>query len=137
MRVNADWKPEIAWQIAADLIPRSACVIAAHDIPLLLHTQLVRVRWVHGDAVNAMTDLCVRFRNVLRVHPAIDWWPCFPATVRANRSRRGDRDEYPVRIFRVEKNSVQTHAARAGLPLRPGIAAAQACQFTPRFAAVL
>src|SRR6266702_4688044 len=128
MRVNVDWKPEIAWQIAADLIPRSACVITTHDVPVLLHKQLVRVRWVHGDAVNAMTDLCVRIRNVLRVQPAIDWLPCFSAIVRPKRSRRRDRDEYSLRNFRVEQNRVQKHAARAWLPLRTGIAAAQSCQ---------
>src|SRR5437773_1422175 len=83
MRMHVDRKSEIARQIAADLMPRSARVIAAHHVPVLLHEQRVRTRRMHRDPMHAVTDLGVRVRNILRVQPAIDRLPRFsPSSVR-------------------------------------------------------
>ena len=60
MRVDFDREAEIGRQIAADLVPGFAGVVAAHDVPVLLHEQHVRARRVHGDAVDAVADLRVR-----------------------------------------------------------------------------
>ena len=91
---------------------------------------------MHRDAMDAMADLRVWIWNVLRVQPAIDRFPSLSAIVRPKRSGRRDRDVNSLRVFRIEKDRVQTHAARARLPFRTGIAAAQTGQFMPRFAAV-
>ena len=66
VRVNVDREPEVGRQVAADLVPRLAGVVAAHDVPVLLHEQHVRTRRVHGDAVNAVADLGSRVGDVLR-----------------------------------------------------------------------
>src|SRR5262245_47441914 len=136
VRVDVDWKTEIARQIIADFMPRIARIIAAHHVPVFLHKQGVRARWVHGDPMHAMTDLRVWIRNVLRVQSAIDWFPCFPAIVRAKRSGRRDRDKDSLRTFRIVVHAVQAHAAGAWLPFRTGVAPAQSGQFMPRLAAV-
>src|SRR6478672_13687795 len=136
MRMNVDRKSEIAWQIAADLIPRTARVIAAHYIPMLLHEQRVWARRMHRDPMHTVTDLRVGIRDVLRVQPAIDWHPCLSAIVGAKRAGSRDCDGNSLGIIRIEKNGVQTHSACAGLPLRTGIVAPESCQFMPRFSAV-
>src|SRR5215470_6572039 len=68
---------------------------------------------------------------------AINWLPGFAAVVCAKRAGSGYRDGNSIRIAGIEKNCVQTHAARARLPLRTRIAAAQSREFVPRFSAVL
>src|SRR4029077_14789837 len=100
------------------------------------HEQRVGTRRMHGDAMHTMTDLCVWVWNVLRVQPAIDRLPRFSAVVGAKRAASRDCDGNSLRIVRIEKNGVQTHSARAGLPFRTGVAASQSCQFMPRFSAV-
>src|SRR5438132_5253598 len=67
---------------------------------------------------------------------AIDRLPGFAGIVGAERTRGRNRDEHSLSIFRIEKNRVQTQSARARLPFRSGIAAAQSCQFMPRFATI-
>ena len=55
----------------------------------------------------------------------INWFPGFAAVVCAKRAGSGYRDGNSIRISWIEKNGVQTHAARARLPFRTGIAAPQ------------
>ena len=62
--------------------------------------------------------------------PAIDRLPGFAAIVGAERAGRRDGDENAVRIFRIEQDRVQAHAAGAGLP-EMTFGAAQAGQFLP------
>ena len=43
-------------------LPLTSCqelagVVAAHDVPVLLHEEDVRARGMHGQAVNAVADL--------------------------------------------------------------------------------
>src|SRR4051794_5389461 len=103
---------------------------------MLLHEQRVWSRWMHRDPMHTVTHFRVRIRNVLRVQPAIDWFPCRSAVVSAKRAGSGDRDGDPLGIVRVEENGVQTHSASAWLPFRTGIVASQSRQFMPRFSAV-
>ena len=65
MRVNVDRKTEITRQVVADFLPRIAGIVGAHHVPVLLHEERVRTRWVHRDAMNAMTNLRIRIGNVL------------------------------------------------------------------------
>src|SRR6476469_4975914 len=109
MRMNVDRKSEIARQIATDLMPRTARVVAAHYVPMLLHEQRVRARRMHRDPMHAVTDLRVRVRDVLRVQSAIDRLPCFASIVGAERAGSRDCDGNPLGIARIEKNGVQTH----------------------------
>ena len=66
VRVHVDHEAEVGGQVAADLLPGIAGVVAAHHVPVLLHEEHVRARRVHGDVVNAVADLGRRIGNVLR-----------------------------------------------------------------------
>src|SRR5207244_12841744 len=118
--------------IAADLAPRITRVIAAHDVPVFLHKQRVRALRVHRDVMDAMADLCFRIGNVLRMQALIDWLPALAAIVSSEGACRRDGNEDSRRIFRIEKNGVQTHSARARLPFRAGAVAAQSGELLPR-----
>src|ERR1051325_7268898 len=104
---------------------------------MLLHKQRVRPRWMKRNAMHAMSNFRCWIRKKLRMQTAINWFPGFTAVVCAKRAGSGYRDGNSVRIFRIKKNRVQTHAARAWLPFRTGIAAAQSGQFMPGFPAIL
>ena len=65
VRVDVDDEAEIGRQIAADLVPVIAGVVAAHHVPVLLHEERVGPRRVHRDAVDAVADFGVRIGNVL------------------------------------------------------------------------
>ena len=88
VRVDRDGKSEIAGQIAANLIPRTASVIAAHYVPVFLHEQSIGARRMTGDAVHAVAHVRIRIGNVLRVQPAIDRFPGFSSVVGPKRAGR-------------------------------------------------
>ena len=67
VRVNIDHKSEIRRQIPADFLPVIAGIIAAHHIPMLLHEQHTRALGMHGNVMDAVADLGVRIRNILRI----------------------------------------------------------------------
>src|SRR4029077_2974807 len=91
---------------------------------------------MHRDTVDAMSDLCRRIGNVLRVQTPIDRFPGLAAVIGAKRACRRDRDEHSLWILRIEQNRVQTHSARARLPTRSGVVLTQTGKLVPRFAAV-
>src|SRR6476469_624495 len=70
--VHVDGESEVARQVAAHLSPRLARVVAAHDVPVLLHEQYPGARAVHRDAVDAVADLGGRVRDALGVEAAVD-----------------------------------------------------------------
>src|SRR5207244_1719163 len=57
VRVDGDREAEVGRQVPADLVPRLAAVVAAHDVPVLLHEQRVRPGRVHREAVDAVAHL--------------------------------------------------------------------------------
>src|SRR4051812_36717901 len=117
-------------------MPRTARVIAAHNVPVLLHEQCVRTRRMQRDPMHAVTDFRIRIRDILRAQSAVDWVPCVSAIVSAKRAGGGDRDGNSLGVGRIEKNGMQTHPARARLPFWSRIVATQAGEFLPRFSAV-
>src|SRR5438128_3905188 len=136
VRVHVDREAEVGRQIAADLPPRLAGVVAAHHVPVLLHEQHARTRAVHRDAVNTVADLCSGVRDVLRMQAAVDRLPSFPGVVAAERARSRDRDENPPGMARIQNNRVQAHPAGPRLPFGPGSVAAQSGEFLPVLPAV-
>ena len=66
VRMDVDHEPEVGRQVAADLAPRIAGVVAAHHVPVLLHEEHVGPRPVHGDAMDAVADLGLRIGDVVR-----------------------------------------------------------------------
>ena len=116
MRVDVDREPEVARQVAADLSPRLAGVVAAHDVPVLLHEQHVRTRPVHRDAVNAVADLGRRVGDLLGPEAAVDRPPRLAGVVGPEHARRRDGDEDPPGMARIEQDRVQAHPAGARLP---------------------
>ena len=137
VRVHVDRKAEIARQIAADFAPRVTRVVAAHHVPVFLHEEHVGARGVHGDAMHAMADLRVLIGNLSRSQAAVDRAPGGAGIVTTKRACRGDRGEDAPRIFWVEQNRVQAHAARARLPGGARRVRAQAGEFTPVLSAVI
>src|SRR5439155_7889454 len=136
VRVHVNWKPEVAGQVSADLAPRLAGVIAAHDVPVLLHEEYTGTRPVHRDAVNAVANLGIRVGDVLGLQAAVDRLPRLAGVVAAERARSRDGDKDPLGIARVQKNGVQAHPARTWLPAGPCAVAAQSREFLPRLPAV-
>src|SRR6202035_2964490 len=104
---------------------------------MFLHEQRVRVRRMERDPVHAMANFRCWIRKKLRMQAAVNWFPGFSAVIGAKRAGGGYRNGNSIRITRIEKNCVQTHAACAWLPFRTGLAAAQSREFMPRFPAVL
>ena len=130
-------KAEVGGQVAADLVPGVAGVVAAHHIPMLLHEQHVRPRRVHGDAVHAVADLGLRVRDDSRsAGPWLIGCHVWPPSSRAEGAGRGDGDEDALGIAGVEEDGVQAHAAGARLPAGPGAVAAQPGQLLPGLPAV-
>ena len=135
MRVNVDHEAEIGRQIAAHFVPGIAGVVAAHHVPVLLHEQHVRaatgciaMRWTQWPTSAFGSGMYSDSQ------PVVDRLPGLARIVGAERARRRDRDEDPLRIAGIQQNRVQAHAAGARLPARSGAVAAQARQFLPRLA---
>ncbi len=117
MRVDVDRKTEVGGQVAADLDPVVAGIIASHDVPVLLHEQDVGTRAMLRDVMHAVADLGVPIRDVVRTESAIGRLPCLTAVVGPEGAGGGDGDEHPLRIGRVQDDRVETHAASPGCPL--------------------
>ena len=86
-------KPKSDGKVPGDLPPRLASVVAAHNVPVLLHKQHVRPRRMHRDSVHAVADLGVLVGDALRVQAAVDRPPGLaassePGTLPPLRSRR-------------------------------------------------
>src|SRR5437867_11625207 len=92
---------------------------------------------MHGDAMDAVADLCSRIGNIFRMQPMIDRFPRFSAVIGPERACGRDCHVYSLWALRIEENGMQTHAARARLPFRAGIVFSEAGHFFPRLAAVL
>src|ERR1700747_3124448 len=103
---------------------------------MFLHVQQLRPRLGLSDVMNAMSNFRFRIGNVLRLQPFVDWFPGFPGAVAGYPPRGGDCNEDAPRRFWIEQNAVQTHAARARLPLRSGAVAAQSGKLLPCLAAI-
>src|SRR5947209_7908129 len=136
VRVHLNDKPEVSGQVAADLLPGVAGVVTAHDVPVLLHEQDTRARFVHGNVMNAVTDLRVRVGDVLGAQAAVDRLPCLAAVIGAEGACGGDGNVDPARVLGIQDNGVQAHAPGAGLPFRTGAVAAQPGKFVPVFATI-
>src|SRR6185369_8848730 len=101
MRVYVDDKAEVRGQVAADFVPVVAGIVAAHDVPVLLHEEYAGARRVHGDAVNAMAHLGRGVGHDFGPQPAGDGPPGLAAVVGAKGAGGGDGDEDALRVDRV------------------------------------
>src|SRR5690606_12209508 len=131
-----DDKSKVGGKVAADLAPGFTGIIAAHDVPMLLHEQDVGVGSVEGDAVNAVPHVSVWIGNVFRLQSAVDRLPGLSAIVGAEGARRRDCDEYALGIGGVQKDGMQTHTACPRLPLRSRYVTTKAGKLLPRLSAV-
>src|SRR5262249_43739438 len=116
MGMDVDYKSEVGRQVSADLPPRVAGIVRAHDIPVLLHEQDTRARPVHCDSVNAVAYVGVRVGDVLGPQSTIDRPPNLPGIVGAEHACGRDGDEHTVVIARIEKDGVEAHTASARRP---------------------
>src|SRR5581483_7028435 len=136
MGVNLDGEAEVRWEIATDLLPALARVVASHDVPVLLHEQHLGSGAVQRDAVHAVADFRGGIRHELRSEAAIHRPPGLAAIVSPEHAGSGDGDEHALGVARIRQDGVQAHAARAWLPRRPGAVAAQPGQLLPVLAAI-
>src|SRR4029453_9513860 len=56
MPLHAEGKTKITRQIVAGFAPRIARIVGSHHVPMFLHVQRARTRWMHRDAMHAVTD---------------------------------------------------------------------------------
>ncbi len=119
MGVNVDHEPEVCGQVAADLMPRVASVVAAHHVPVLLHEQHTRARGVHRDAVNAVADVGIRVGDILGLQSTVDRPPRLAGVVAPEHARSRAGYEDPACVVRIQKDRVQAHPTGARLPARP------------------
>src|SRR5882762_9429392 len=137
VRVNVDHEAEVGGQIAADFLPKVAGVVAAHDVPVLLHEEDVRARRVHGNVVNAVADLGSGVGDVLRAQSLVDGPPGLAAVVGTEGARGRDGDVDAAGVLRIENYGVEAQPTGAGLPAWPGAMAAQSGKLVPGLATVL
>src|SRR4030066_301974 len=98
-------------------MPRLAGIVAAHDVPVLLHEQHTWTRPVHRNAMNAVSDLGVRVRKlVLGLEAMVHRPPRLAGVVGAERARGRDGDEDPLGITWIQNDGVQAHPSGARLP---------------------
>src|SRR5437879_2480551 len=136
VRVYVDREPEVAREVPADHLPRRAGIVAAHDVPVLLHEQHAGARAVHRDAVNAVADLGGRVGELLGLEATVDRSPRLPGVVGPEGARRGDGYEHPFALFRIEKDRVQAHPTRTRLPGGRRFVIAQSRKLLPSLGAV-
>ena len=103
---------------------------------MLLHEQRARLFWIHGNVMNAVADLSIGIGNVLRTQTAINRLPALTAIVGAECTSGGNCDPNSFRIFRIENDGVEAHAACARLPLGPGAVSAQSRELVPALSAI-
>jgi hypothetical protein len=103
---------------------------------VLLHEQHVGTRRVHADPVDAVSDLPILVRQLLRAETTVDRAPRLAAVVRAERSRRGDRHDHPLRLARVDQDRVQAQPTRSWLPLLARLMTAEPGELLPALSPV-
>src|SRR5262245_37037968 len=96
--MDIDRKAKISWQIAADLTPRFAAIVAAHDVPVFLHEQNARPGGVQRNSVHAVANLGGWVGDILRVESAIDRFPGLPTVVGSKTACGRDGDENPIGV---------------------------------------
>jgi hypothetical protein len=130
-------EPEVGRQVATDLMPRIASVVAPHHVPVLLHEQDVGSRRMQGQAMHAMADLGRRIGNhPLGPQTPVLRRPGLPRVVSAEHPGGRDGDEHPVQIARVREHRVQTHPPSPRLPLGTRLVATQAGELLPALPAI-
>jgi len=114
--VDIDCKSEVGRQVAADLMPGVAGIVASHHVPVFLHEEHAGTRRVRRDVMNAVADLRCRLGDLLRVESFVNRSPRRARVVAAKSTSGRDGDEDTVGIAGVQYDRVQAHSARARLP---------------------
>ena len=126
--VHVDHEAEVGREVPAHLPPGVAAVVAAHDVPVLLHVQHVGPGRVGGDVVDAVAHLGVGVGDPLRVEAPVDRPPRAAGVVAAEGPGGGDGGDDAVGAITVEDDRVEAHAPR---PRLPGRARSRACAARP------
>src|SRR5580704_8426431 len=91
---------------------------------------------MHRDPVHAVANFGGSVWDSIGLQSAVDRFPGFTGIIGSEGARRRDRDEYSVRMIRIQKYGVQAHATSAWLPARSRTVAAQSGKFVPRLRTV-
>src|ERR1700741_1416316 len=95
MGVYLNRKAKVRRQIATYFGPGVARIIGAHNIPVLLHKQGVRVRGVQSDSMNAVSNFSLGIRQLPRgFQPLVYRFPGLAAVVSSENSGGRDSDEH-------------------------------------------
>src|SRR5690606_9578649 len=132
MSMHINHKTEIGRQVSGHFVPPLPGIIAAHDVPVLLHEQDVRSTLVHGNAMHTMTDFSGRIGYVFRMEALIDSTPRLATIVCAERAGCGDGDVDAVGIVGIDEDGVQAHPSCTRCPLWTRAVLAQAGDLLPR-----
>ena len=103
--MHVDGEAEVGRQVTAHLLPGLAGVVAAHDVPVLLHIEHLGARRVPGEAVHAVADLGVLVRDGPRPEPLVHGAPVLPTVVGAKDAGGRDGHEDALGVARVERGS--------------------------------
>lgn len=115
--MDCDGEAEVAGEIAADLLPELAGVVAAHDVPVFLHEEDVGAGGMEGDAVDAVADLGGGVGEFeVGLEAVINRPPGLAGIVGAEGAGGGDGGVEAAAVDGVNDEGVQAHAAGAGLP---------------------
>jgi len=134
--MDRDREAEVGGQVAADLVPRVARIVAAHHVPVFLHEEHAGPRRVQGDTMDAVAHLNLRIGDVVGMQAAVDRTPGPAAIAGAECAGRGNGNVDPAGVGWVEQDGVQAQPASARLPGRTGGMQAQPGKFEPGHAAV-
>ena len=72
---------------------------------------------MHGNVVDAVADLGCGVGDLSGLKSAIDGPPVLASVIRSESTRRGDGDENPAWVIRIQQDGVQAHSTRARLPV--------------------
>src|SRR6266851_10434071 len=91
---------------------------------------------MHGEAMNAVTDLGRRIGDLLRTQAAVRGPPAFARIIGPESSGGRNGDEHPIAVGRILNDRVQTHPAGARRPGGPGLMPPQARELLPGLAGI-
>src|SRR2546422_7050897 len=130
--VHIDRESEVSRQVPTNLVPGLAGIVAAQDVPVLLHEQHVRTGRMHRDAVDAVADLSIRVGElILGLQAAVRRPPRLAGVVGPEHACGRDSNIDASWIARVLHDRVQAHPAGTWLPEVP-FRAAQSGKLLPR-----
>src|SRR5687768_15929596 len=91
---------------------------------------------MQGNSMDAVSDFCIRIRNVLRMESAVYRLPCLAGVIRTENTCSGNGAVNALVVGGIDQDRMQSHSSRTRHPLFTSWMAAQSGEFLPGFAAI-